>query len=129
MSSGLYRATVLDHYRNPQHSTFLVQPTHAAEVVNQACGDRVRATLRIRDDLVWEIGIIAEGCALTVAGASIVAEVAMGKSVQQVTAIQTRYIWELLGNLEPSAARQRCLSLGLEAVQQALADPSADHIS
>lgn len=122
MKHELYREVLLDHYRNPRKNALLANATHEADTANQSCGDRARVTLVARDGQVEDVGIVVDGCALAVAGGSVLAESVMGSSIADVRKIDVAEILALLGNVAPSPTRVRCATLALEALRSAISE-------
>jgi nitrogen fixation NifU-like protein len=79
----LYRETVIDHYRRPRHRRRLEAPTVAHHGENTFCGDRVEIGLRIEDGRVAEVGVRGQGCAISQASASMLAELVEGATLAQ----------------------------------------------
>lgn len=77
----LYRELILDHSRNPRHFGKLGDATHVAEGINPLCGDKLRLYLRLDgDDTVADAAFEGTGCAISVASASLLTEMVIGKS-------------------------------------------------
>ena len=81
----MYQEVILDHYRNPQHSG--LREPFGAEVhhVNPTCGDELTLRLRLSDDLtnVEDVSYDAQGCSISQASASMMAELIMGRPVSE----------------------------------------------
>ncbi|MGV1007355.1 MAG: Fe-S cluster assembly sulfur transfer protein SufU [Dermatophilaceae bacterium] len=87
----LYQQIILDHYKAP-HGAGLREPYDAqAYHVNPTCGDEV--TLRVAldgtgaDAVVNDVSYAAQGCSISVASTSVLAEEVTGRTVEQ--ALQT----------------------------------------
>jgi nitrogen fixation NifU-like protein len=83
----LYQQIILDHYKDP-HGAGLREPFDAqAYHVNPTCGDEV--TLRVAvegtggDAVVKDISYAAQGCSISVASTSVLAEEVTGSTVDQ----------------------------------------------
>ena len=118
----LYRDIVLDHWRNPRSSTPLAEPTHENTFTNASCGDSAFVQLTVTDGVITNVSVRVSGCALSTASASVLAESILGKPIDEVSKLTEVDIRELLGGIEPVFARTGCLTLGLQAIQQALVD-------
>lgn len=119
MTLDMYRQHILDHAKHPRHWGALPQADAQAEVANPLCGDKLSITLRLQGGTVRDIGFQGEGCAISKAAASMLAEHAVGKPVATLEALTVDDMVKLLG-VPVNPARLRCASLGLEALQQAL---------
>ena len=82
---ALYQEIILDHYRNPQHAG--LRDPFEAEVhhVTPTCGDEI--TLRVHlsgagaHAVVEDVSYDAEGCSISQAAASVMADLVIGKPV------------------------------------------------
>ncbi|MCB2223088.1 MAG: SUF system NifU family Fe-S cluster assembly protein [Actinobacteria bacterium] len=87
----LYREVILDHYRNPRHRGRLEHATAHAEGQNPLCGDEVRIDLVVDGGRVVEIGVTGQGCSISQASASMMAEAVAGKSVAEIEGLSSRF--------------------------------------
>ena len=82
----LYQQVILDHGRRPR--CFGADPE--ADIIqsgyNPLCGDRLTLYLRVSDGIVTNIQFDGEGCAISMASASLMAQMLKGKSIKQVEA-------------------------------------------
>jgi nitrogen fixation NifU-like protein len=128
---ALYQRTILEHARRPANAR-LVDGARAAKD-NPLCGDEVTVTVRLADGRVAEIGAIAEGCALSKAAASLMTLAVLGRSADEVRALDGRFRAFLaggpdaeLGDLAVFAGvarfpvRARCAQLAWDALRAAL---------
>ncbi|HXE73080.1 MAG TPA: SUF system NifU family Fe-S cluster assembly protein [Candidatus Nitrosotenuis sp.] len=79
----LYREIILDHFSRPRYKGRLERPTLALEGVNPTCGDALTLDLRLEGDQIREVGFTGHGCAISMASASMLAEMIHGRSVDQ----------------------------------------------
>ena len=77
----LYQEVILDHGRNPRNFRRIENPDGEARGDNPLCGDRVHVfvTRGGADDLS-DVAFQGRGCAITTASASMMTEIAMGRS-------------------------------------------------
>lgn len=120
MSSSLYHQHILDHAKHPRHFGLLPDANARAAAANPLCGDALEFSLRFAaDGKVAAVGFTGEGCAISTAAASLLAETVPGKTVAELRALTVADMTKLLGvTLNP--ARLKCGTLGLEALQRAL---------
>lgn len=114
------RELILDYYRNPRHKGRLEPHTHSHEERNPTCGDVVRMDLVVADDTVTEAQFDGQGCSVSQATASMLAEYITGKRLDEVRAITKDDILEMLGGVELNPSRLRCATLSLVALQKSL---------
>ncbi|OIO93200.1 MAG: hypothetical protein AUK03_08565 [Anaerolineae bacterium CG2_30_64_16] len=111
---------ILDHYENPRHYGALPDATVTQQGVNPGCGDRVTIYLRVDgDERITAITFEGEGCTISQAGASIVAEMFTGKTLADVEGASAEFILEMFGR-EIAATRLKCATLGLNATKEAV---------
>ncbi len=87
----LYRELILDHYRNPRHSEPLANPDVVAEGYNPLCGDEIEMQLTFDGDAVTGIGITGRGCAISRASGSMMSDLVMGKSVDEIRRLSDEF--------------------------------------
>ncbi len=87
MSSGapleeLYREVILDHFRDPRNKGALANPTGTFVGANPICGDEVTIDLLVEDGRIADIAFRGEGCSISQASASMLADQVIGMSVR-----------------------------------------------
>jgi nitrogen fixation NifU-like protein len=87
----LYREVILDHYRNPRHRGRLEAPTAHAEGQNPLCGDEVFLDLVVEDGTVEAVGVKGQGCSISQASASMMADAVAGRTVEEVEGLAGRF--------------------------------------
>ena len=79
----MYQDVILDHYRHPHHRG--LREPFAAEVhhVNPTCGDEVtlRVTLSEDGDRILDVSYDGQGCSISQAATSVLADQVIGRSV------------------------------------------------
>jgi nitrogen fixation NifU-like protein len=120
----LYRDYILEHYRRPHNFGVLDSPTVAHEGANPLCGDRITIQLVVRDGTIEEVAFTGRGCAISQASASLLTDEIRGKTVEEVGAMSSEDVLDLLG-IEISPARLKCALLSLETVSKALEELEA----
>jgi len=120
LDDALYREEILDHYRSSPYRGHLEAPDLAAELDNPLCGDHIR--LEVATDPEGRIRAIrfdGEGCALSQAGASMLAEHLEGATLAEARRFTSEEMLELIGvHLTPT--RIKCWILGWRALQHAI---------
>jgi nitrogen fixation protein NifU and related proteins len=98
---NMYQEIILDHYKNP-HGRGLREPFEAeVHHVNPTCGDEV--TLRVHlsgtaDDVVVEdVSYDAEGCSISQAAASVMADLVIGKPLAEALALHEEFLTLMQG--------------------------------
>ena len=76
----LYQEIILDHGKNPRNKNRCKDYNKDAKGHNPLCGDKVHVFLRLgKENNVQDISFEGEGCAISIASASIMTEIIKGK--------------------------------------------------
>lgn len=111
---------ILDHYENPRHYGLLADADASARGINPGCGDVVTFYLKVDGDgRISSISFEGEGCTISQAGSSIAAEMLSGKTLDEVMAMPSDAILDLLGR-EMAGTRLKCATLGLNTAKEAI---------
>jgi len=87
----LYRQTILDHYRNPRRRGALNGPHVHAEGENPSCGDEFFLDLATEDGVVTDVAIGGQGCSISQASGSMMADVIVGKTLDEVRDLARKF--------------------------------------
>lgn len=119
--SSLYREQLLAHYRQPEHWGQLTDPDAQAELDNPTCGDRLEVQLSFDQSgqRVQEVAFQGEGCAISIASASLLGGLIEGQSLADIREFKQQTLLDALG-IQPGPTRLRCALLSLSVVQAAL---------
>jgi nitrogen fixation NifU-like protein len=99
----LYREIILDHYRNPRNQGNLDHVPEESVHENPSCGDSVKLEISVGESgKVKSVTFDAQGCAISVASASMMSELLTGKPVQEARAIITEFNSVMRGEAESS---------------------------
>lgn len=98
---SLYQEIILDHYKHPHHAG--LREPFDAEVhhVNPTCGDEI--TLRVHlsgtsaDAVVEDVSYDAEGCSISQASTSVMADLVIGKPVAEAVGIHEEFLTLMQG--------------------------------
>ena len=140
----LYQQTVLDRSRAPLHAHALDHADAVGYGNNPMCGDNFAVSLRMSGDgaQVQQVAFSGHGCAISVASADLMADVAQGCSPEAVRITASRFEAMLNGGndeidpgLQPLSgvraypARVRCATLPWDALLAALDQAQrGDHV-
>lgn len=80
----MYREIILDHYRSPRGR----KPVDKADIQsnghNPACGDVISMQVEVENGEVKNIHVDCQGCAISVASGSMLAELVKGRSLEDL---------------------------------------------
>nr|MBA2592524.1 SUF system NifU family Fe-S cluster assembly protein [Gammaproteobacteria bacterium] len=71
---ALYQEVIIDHNRHPRNCHRLADADRVADGFNPLCGDRLTVYLKLRDGVIADVAFEGEGCAISVASASLMTE-------------------------------------------------------
>jgi len=113
----LYRELILDHYRDPRNKGRLDPADISYEDDNPLCGDQIHLDLRLdEDNRVVEVAWDGQGCAISMASASILCEEIQGKTLDELRHLGKDDILGMLG-IELGPVRLKCALLSLKVLK------------
>jgi len=115
----LYADTILDHYRHPRFKQERGDATAAHTEKNLSCGDVLTAFLTSDDVDHAELNWTGDGCAISQAGMSILAEAMQEKTLTELDALTAADILTLLG-IPVGNRRIKCALLCLHTLKNTL---------
>ncbi len=113
-----YSDKVMDHYRNPRNVGSIEDADAVGVAGSLACGDSLKIYLKIKDNVVTDAKFQTFGCGSAVASSSILTEMVIGKTLDEVRKITNKDIVEELDGLPPE--KIHCSVMGHEALTDAL---------
>ncbi len=135
----LYQEIILDHSRHPRHFGPLPAANHMAEGHNPLCGDRVKVYLQVgADDRIADVSFEGRGCAISVASASLMTEMLMGRTLAEADALMGGFLHlvkgedagalneddrerlEVMAGVSAFPMRVKCATLAWHAMKAAL---------
>ena len=116
----MYSPKVAEHIANPRNAGELDRPSGVGDVTNEVCLDRIRLTVRIDDEKLVDAKVKASGCPPTIAAASVLTELIIGRSIKQVHLLTRKDVIDALGHLPP--AKSHCAVLAIDALRAAMAN-------
>ena len=120
MSDDLYREHILDHYAHPRHWGRLEAPDIVADADDPSCGDQVHLELGLdAAGRVERVAFEGEGCMISMASASILAEHIEGKSLQELASLTEDDVLALV-NAPVGPNRRRCALLPWQVLRSGL---------
>lgn len=118
----LYTTDLLEEYREPQNKTILPDADVVQAQFNASCGDDVTVYVKLNGDkthiekVTWQ----GSGCVISQVTLSKLSAFVVGKEVSAVLQLKQADLLNLLGMSEISYGREKCLQLGLVALQRAV---------
>lgn len=140
----LYREVILDHYRSPRNRGELADATVVVELNNPVCGDEIKVSLKLENEVVGDIRFSGRGCSISQSSASMMTEAVKGKTLSDALGMVERFKAMMrseisadeadLGDLEALQGvskfpvRIKCAVLSWEALRRGLESDEA-HVS
>lgn len=119
MKAGVYKETILDHYRHPRNFGELPNANARAREANVICGDTIEMQLRLHGKKIEDVSFRGQGCAISIASASMLTEQVKGRSTSEIMKLGKKDIIGLLGT-DPGPTRIECALLGLKVMKMAI---------
>ena len=121
MDDQFYREVILDHYKNPRSYGLIADADASAEGQNPLCGDEVTISVKFAADgeTIERIGFEGQGCAISQAATSMLAEIVQGRTATEVAALPKEELLEEIG-IPLTPIRLKCAILGLGVLKVAL---------
>ena len=135
----LYQDIILDHSRHPRHFGPLTGANHVAEGHNPLCGDKVKIYLMVdANGRIADVSFEGKGCAISVASASLMAEMLKGRSVKDAEQLMGGFLHlvkgedartlgeddrerlEVMAGVSAFPMRVKCATLAWHAMKAAL---------
>lgn len=115
-----YSDTILDHFQRPRNQGALDGANAIAYMTNPVCGDTLLLMLHIKDGRIADARWQSDGCAASIAAASLLSELVRGMSLEEADAVTREAIVEALGGLPLSKLHASVLAA--DGLRHALAD-------
>ena len=87
----LYQELIIDHGTSPRNCHKLSNANCQAQGYNPLCGDKVTLYLLVENNKISDISFEGEGCAISMASASLLTEHLMGKSTADAKALFQKF--------------------------------------
>jgi len=122
-----YSQTVLDHFMDPHNVGKLDNADAEATEGSPACGDQVTMFLKVNPEtkVIEDIKFLSYGCASNIATASIITDLAKGKTLDEAKQITWQQAMEELGGLPP--IKVHCAVLAVDTLQSAISNYEIAH--
>lgn len=114
----MYTEKVMDHFSNPRNVGEVENANGVGEVGNASCGDIMRISLKVEDDIIKDVKFKTFGCGAAIATSSMVTEMAIGKTIDEALILTNQTVAEALDGLPP--AKMHCSNLAADALHEAI---------
>ena len=80
---AIYQDVIIDHGRHPRNHGELEASTHTQRGYNPVCGDELTVYVVVENDCVSDVKLKGQGCAISMASASLMTEWLKGKTLTE----------------------------------------------
>lgn len=116
----MYSEKVMEHFNNPRNVGEIARASGVGEVGNPVCGDIMRISIKVEDNIIKDIKFKTFGCGAAIATSSMVTEMAKGKTVEEALGITNKDVAGMLDGLPPN--KMHCSNLAADALKKAIED-------
>ncbi|MFH1549241.1 MAG: Fe-S cluster assembly scaffold protein NifU [Planctomycetota bacterium] len=116
----MYSKEVMDHFANPRNVGVVEGADGVGEVGNPVCGDMMKITIRVENDVITDVKFQTLGCGAAIATSSITTEMAKGKTLKEALKITRDAVAKNLGGLPPN--KMHCSNLAADGLHKAIED-------
>lgn len=122
-----YSQKVLDHFMHPHNVGKMENPDASATEGSPACGDQVTVYLKVDEEkkTIEDVSFLSYGCASNIATASIITDLAKGKTLDKAKKITWKDAMEALDGLPP--VKVHCSVLAADTLQTAISNYEIAH--
>lgn len=122
-----YSQKVLDHFMHPHNVGAMENPDATATEGSPACGDQVTVYLKVDPETktIADASFLSYGCASNIATASIITDLAKGKTLDEAKKITWKEAMDALDGLPP--VKVHCSVLAADTLQTAISNYEIAH--
>ncbi|HVA83162.1 MAG TPA: SUF system NifU family Fe-S cluster assembly protein [Candidatus Aquilonibacter sp.] len=119
MSLDIYAERLIQYYEHPHNKGKIEDASVHMHEENVSCGDTITVYLKMNDGKVEDIKFEGDGCAISMASASMITDFIKGKSLAEIEKMNVATVMEVIG-IDPGPARLHCATLSMRAIKGAV---------
>ena len=139
----ILRQIIMDHYEYPHHHKLVADPAYLnTHMASESCIDDIHVQAKIEDGIIKDINFDGKACTISTASTSIMADLVLGKSVDEAKKIMEAYYAMIDGKeydeelLEEAVALQgvskqanriKCATIGWHGLEQLIRESEEAH--
>ena len=119
----MYNEKVMKEFKHPKNFGEIKNADSIGKVGNPVCGDVLEIFLKIGknkkgEEVIRDIKIKTFGCVVAIANASVLTQLAKGKTIGEAEKLEKKDILEKLGDVPP--VKIHCSLLAIDALKEAI---------
>lgn len=114
------RNRILEHFYSPKNCGEIAEPDGVGTSRLEEHGIAQRFTIKVKDGRIADIKFQTAGCISSIASASVLTELAKGKSLREAQSITPKEISKALGGLPEE--KMYCAQLAVQTLGKAIED-------
>lgn len=122
-----YSEKVIEHFKNPKNVGMIDDANGIGEIGDPSCGDFMKVYIKVENDVVSDVKYQIKGCPASIACASAMTELAIGRRLDDAMVITDDDIVAALDGLPEF--KVHCSALGASGLQMAIMDYFEKHVS
>ena len=115
-----YSDQIMAHFERPRNVGQIVGADGVGEKGDAVCGDFLKVWIKVDGERISDVRFQCRGCPVAIATASIMTELAKGRTLSQAQQITSADISQAAGGLPVD--KEHCSNLAAEALQKAIRD-------
>ncbi len=115
----LYAEELISNYEHPHNKGKLADANAEFGADNPVCGDHISISLKIEGSTVKDVKFDGDGCAISIASASMLTESIKGKDLSEIEKMGFAELKAII-KVDPGPARLKCATLPLKALKLAV---------
>lgn len=109
---------MLDHFLNPRNVGRIPQADGVGVIGDPSCGDYLKIYIKVKGDRLADVKFEICGCPAAIASASVLTEIAKGRTLEEALEITDLDVASALGGLPDP--KMHCSNLGAAALHEAV---------
>ncbi len=124
---SMYSMKVMEHFTKPRNAGSIDDANGIGETGDPSCGDFLKVYIKVEDNIVKDVKYQIKGCPASIACASAMTELVMGKPLDDAMVITDDDIVKALDGLPDY--KVHCSALGASGLQRAIMDYFEKHVA
>jgi nitrogen fixation protein NifU and related proteins len=122
-----YSDKVIEHFQNPKNVGVIEDADGIGEIGDTDCGDSMKVFIKVENDILTDVKYQIRGCPASIACASVMTELAIGKNIDDALMLNDMDIVDALDGLPEF--KIHCSVLSAAVLQRAVSDYFEKYIS